>query len=76
MRTLLLIVMVALLSACSGGVTPSVGINEALQKSTELNDCKAHKISTADGGIYTVIRCPNSSTTTKNGKANTVTVVD
>ena len=77
MKLLLVLVVVALLSACSPSVKPS-GYESILQTSPGFEDCKVAIVS--DGiSTITVVRCPFSSTTVKqpSGKSTkTVVVID
>lgn len=75
MKKTLVILSVVLLSAC----TPSAeDVSRSYAPPPELKDCTFHVLRSDSGGRLTVVRCPNSSTTTTTGGKNsrTVSVVD
>lgn len=41
-----------------------------------LNDCKVYSVRADGGGYITVVRCPNSSTTSRFGKGGNATVTE
>lgn len=61
------------------GCTPSSkDVSRNYAPPEELKDCSFHRLGNDNGGYITVVRCPNSSTTTKtSGKnARTTVVID
>ena len=78
MKSLIVLVMVAL-TGCGPQYKPkSENAGEIFSLPEELRDCTVTGLTNAYGSYYTVIRCPNSSTTTKSNAKNgqTVTVTD
>ena len=71
----LFIIMTVLLTACSDSATE---LNfPAMPR--ELSDCRVYLVTNASGSIITIVRCPNSQTTTNTdihqGKTHYIDVV-
>lgn len=60
------------IAGCDRGVEKS-DYNDSLKLSGDLKDCKAYKVKGSVNAI-TVIRCPNSTTTTQTEGKNPVTI--
>ena len=77
MKKFLLIATVALLSsACSG--TPRTELDSGYKMDGVLEGCQVAKATDDSYNSITVVRCPNSTTTTKSGGKvkQTVVVID
>jgi hypothetical protein len=79
MKKLLIIVVLLVIAGCCSGCSPSV---ESLDESftvrpKELKDCTIFRLGDGYMGHITVVRCPNSttSTTERVGKTTQTTVV-
>lgn len=80
MNKLFVLFLILTLSACSKETT---NISEKYQLPNELSDCKIYRMIAEGGSSLTLVRCPNSSTTTdyteRSGKSTnyrSITVID
>jgi outer membrane PBP1 activator LpoA protein len=69
-------VMLILLSIVLAGCTDKVEERKFLAMPKELADCRVFYVQNRDGNSMTVVRCPNSATTTevRSGKSTQTTV--
>jgi len=72
MMKIVAIMAVLILAGC----TPTAeNITANFAPPEELKDCTFHHMRSSNGGNITVVRCPNSSVTTKTGGKNARTTV-
>lgn len=61
MKTLLMVVLCVVLTACE---SETKDVTRSYKITQELVDCKLYRLSDDGGGGITVMRCPNSTTST------------
>lgn len=62
-----------MLSGCEKSTTDATA---SFKMPEGMEDCKVYVMSSSNGSNLIVVRCPNSTTTTRSGKSTNVTVVD
>ena len=71
-KKILAIWLVVMCSACSDSYTE----RHFPIKPKELEDCKIYLLTNSGGSHITVVRCPNSTTSTSHDKNQTTVVID
>lgn len=71
-NTLLILTSIVALAAC----TPSADTMNFPVMPPEMQDCKVFRIDNGSGTAIVAVRCPNSTTTSKNGKQLPTAVLD
>lgn len=61
MNNVVIVILVLMITACS---KETKNISERYQPPEELSDCKVYRMRSEGGNAITLVRCPNSSTTT------------
>ncbi len=74
-KKILIAISITALAACTPSYTDETGKYTVLPE--ELKDCKIYEIYNGNGNRMNVMRCPNSTTTTKvpSGKTSRTAVV-
>lgn len=73
MKKIILIALVTFLVGCEA---ETVDVSHEYQIPDELADCIFKRMNSSTGKLITVVRCPNSTTSTiKSDKAHTTTIV-
>lgn len=67
MNKLVIVILALMLNACS---KETKNISERYQLPEELRDCKVYRMRAEGGNVITLVRCPNSSTTTSYTRSN------
>lgn len=70
-----LLISLSFLTAVLGGCSNSAREVNYPVRPAELKDCKIYRLTNDEGGVITVARCPNSTTTTTMNHKGTPTAV-
>lgn len=67
MNKIVIFILTLILTACS---KETKNISERYQLPDELSDCRVYRMRAEGGNVITLVRCPNSSTTTSYRRSN------